>query len=285
MGFEGKHRAAGRFVGKVVLVTGGTRHIGLGIACGFAAEGADVAVLGRDVASGNHAVATLRAAGARALFVAADVQREAEVRAAVDATEQAFGGLHVLVNNAGLISHATHDARIADITTEHWQDYLDANVTGPFNCSRLAIPAMLRAGGGAIVNVNSTAAEFARPRAAGYGVSKSALRALTRYTAVDYGPQIRCNEVIVGPIRRDEPSPLYELLDNDEAFAGRMRERIASGRLGRPDDVAHACMFLAEDASSFITGASLAVDGGSHLTTPLLDWASVSNPGMRPPAR
>jgi NAD(P)-dependent dehydrogenase (short-subunit alcohol dehydrogenase family) len=278
---EDKHRSSARFAGKVVLVTGGTRHIGFGIACGFAAESADVAILGRDPVGGEDAAAALRERGARSLFVAADVQSESEVREAVAATVEAFGGLHVLINNAGLISHATHDARIADITTAHWQDYLGVNVMGPFNCSRWAIPAMIRAGGGAIVNISSTAAEFARPRAAGYGVSKSAMHALTRYTAVDYGPTIRCNEVVIGPIRRDEPSPLYDLLDHDEAFAARTRERIAAGRLGRPEDVAHACMFLADDASSFITGASLAVDGGSHLTTPLLEWAAVSNAGDR----
>ncbi|HVX22347.1 MAG TPA: SDR family oxidoreductase [Acidimicrobiales bacterium] len=269
---------SGRFAGKAVIVTGGSGHIGLGVALGFAAEGAAITVVGRDPQAGEAAVARLKAAGPDALFVAAEVQTADQVGRAVERTVDRFGGLHVLVNNAAIIEHATHDALVADMDSDHWEEYLAVNVTGPFNATRAAVPAIVASGGGTIVNISSTAADFARPKAAGYGVSKSALHSLTRYTAVDHGPLVRCNEVVLGPIRRPGSNPIYDLIDHDPAFARQTWSRIVAGRLGTPADVANACLFLCADDSSFITGASLVVDGGSHLTTPLADWNRVLLP-------
>lgn len=262
-----------RFVGQVVLVTGGARNIGFEIARSFAREGAKVAIAARGADSGSRAAAELRSSGAEAVFLRTDISQPDHVANTVAATVDQFGGLNILINNAAIMEHATHGAQLADITVEHWMDYVENNVTGPFLCTKFAIPAILNAGGGAIVNISSTAAYFARAEGGGYGISKSTTGALTRYCAVDYGPSIRCNEVILGSVQKE--SPIFDLINNDPEIAHHMRRSMHAGRLGLPEDVANACLFLCSAESSYITGTALLLDGGAHITSPMPDWPRV----------
>lgn len=249
----------GRFDGKVVLVTGGGGAFGAELGRRFVAEGAHV-VLGDIDADAAQAVAgTL---GERAAPCHLDVTDSTSVAGAIDFTEQHFGGLDVLINNAGL----THRPAPLDELSEDAFDLVFAvNVKGTYLCSKHAIAALRRTGGGSIVNLSSVAAIAHRAGNAVYSASKAAVMAFTRNLALELAPAIRVNAVL--PVAADTPffvNVFGERMPAEAAEA--MRAGIPMARLCEPADVANAVMFLASDEASFITGECLVTDGGRSLT-------------------
>src|SRR5215207_7699337 len=254
----------GRLRGHVALITGAAMGLGRVAAELFAAEGAKVVVA--DVADGGEAVEAIQAAGGAATSVTTDVTDDTSVAAAVAHAVEAFGGLHVLYNNAG-ISPADDDGpeETSDAT---WQAVLDVNVTGVARCCRHGIPALLDSGGGSIVNVASFVAHMgaATPQIA-YTSSKGAVLAMTREIAVIYARQgIRANALCPGPIM----TPMLAKFLSDDEKRNRRLVHIPMGRFGEPIEIANGALFLASDESSFMTGQSLLIDGGitAAYTTP-----------------
>jgi len=247
-----------RLAGEVVLVTGSTSGIGRETAVVCAREGARVAVHGRDAARGAAVVARIRDAGGEAEFFAADVADEDACTALVESVVARLGGLTVLVNNA--VAGSGGRSPVGALDTAVWERVLRVNLTSVAWLCRAAIPHMLAAGHGSIVNVSSRQAERASPGLAPYAASKGGLNALTRSIAVDYGRRgIRCNALSVGYV------------ENERRDAGMTPERRAEleamhlTRLGRAEDVAWAVVYLASRESEFVTGALLPVDGGGTI--------------------
>ena len=246
-----------RLAGEIAVVTGSTAGIGEAIALEFGAEGAKVAVHGRDAARGNAVVERIAGAGGEACFVAGDLGDEATCRDLVATTVARFDGLTVLVNNA-VATTGTYDAAVADLTTEGWERALRVNLTAPMWLCRDSIPHMLAAGHGSIVNVSSRQAERPSRGLAAYAVSKGGLNALTRAVTADYAGQgIRCNTI----------SPGYVLnARRDADLAPERRQRLEAmhlTRLGEARDVAYAAVYLASRESELLTGINLQLDGGS----------------------
>jgi NAD(P)-dependent dehydrogenase (short-subunit alcohol dehydrogenase family) len=244
-----------RLSGETALVTGSTSGLGKEIARLFAAQGARVAVTGRDLARGEAVIKQIAEAGGEAAFFAADLVELASCQALVRQVVERFGALTVLVNNAVA---AGGDGALLDVQLEDWERKLRVNLTAPAWLCRAAIPEMIRAGHGSIVNVSSRVAERGTPRLAAYTASKGALNALTRSIAIDYAKQgIRCNSITPGYI-------LHETRDRDMDPAKRARvEGQHLTRLATATDVAWACVYLASRESDVITGIDLPVSGGS----------------------
>ena len=240
--------------GRVALVTGAGRGFGGTIARLFAAAGARVAVHYRASREGAEAVvAEIRAAGGEARTVTGDLTQAGEVARVVDETTDTFGRLDVLVNNAGSYPLADLQA----VTAGQWDDVLGANLKSALLCTQAAARSMVAGGGGAIVNVTSIAGLRSSPDLVHYGVAKAGLEMLTRTAAADLGPRgIRVNAVAPGVIWREGIEAAWP-----EGVAA-YRARAPLGRIGRPEDVAHACLFLASPAAAWITGVTLVVDGG-----------------------
>ena len=240
--------------GKTALVTGGSRGIGRAICLELAARGANVALC---YAGGEAAAAeTARLCeeqGAKALAIRCDVSDGAQVKAMVDETVRAFGGLDILVNNAG-ISYA---GLFQDMTDDDWDRCLAVNLTGARNMARAVLPHMLHEKAGAIVNISSIWGLRGASCEVGYACSKAGIVALTRSLALELAPShIRVNAVAPGCIDTD----MVRVLDRDTVDS--LIEETPLGRLGRPEDIAQAVVFLASEKASFITGQVLAVDGG-----------------------
>lgn len=245
-----------RLQGKRVLISGAASGIGRATALLFCREGASVVLFDRD-ASGGAAVA--EAAGGQALFVAGDVTRAHDCEAAVARSVLAMGGLDVLFNNAGIIRRGT----LLETSEADLDQTLAVNVKGVMLLARAAIPALTQSGGGVIINTASNWGIVGGPRAAVYCASKGAVVLLTKALALDHGPAgIRVNCICPGdvdtPMLRSEAAQLGESVDALLAESS----RVPLGRVGRPEDVAEAALYLASDASSFMTGAALVIDGG-----------------------
>jgi len=255
---------AGRLEGKVALITGAAAGLGRVAAERFAAEGARVVIA--DVVDGAEAVAAVEAAGGKAIAVACDVTDEAQVRDAVAAGVDAFGGLHVLYNNAGVMLSEDDDPIATPL--EVYERTMDINVKGVLLGCRHGIPAMLASGGGSVINVASFVAHMgaATPQIA-YTASKGAVLAMTREIAVIYARQgLRANALCPGPIM----TPLLAKFLSDDARRQRRLVHIPMGRFGEPHEIASGALFLASDESGWMTGQSLIIDGGitAAYTTP-----------------
>lgn len=250
---------SGALAGKVAIVSGAGSGIGRASAHLFAREGASVGIL--DIEPDGTAVAEeIRKAGGRAFFVECDVTRAGDCRAAVERTVRDFGALHVLFNNAGIVRRAS----VVESSEEDWDRVIDVNVKGMFLLSKFAVPEIARAGGGSIINMGSGWGLKAGARAAAYCASKGAVVQLTRAMAIDHGAQrIRVNCLCPGDTNtqmlRDEARQLHEPLEEFLADAAARPLR----RIGSPEEIARAALYLASDASAFVTGTTLVVDGGS----------------------
>ena len=255
---------AGRLEGKVAVITGAAGGLGRVGAELFAREGAKVVVA--DVVDSSETVAAIRRAGGEARSVSCNVTDDASVAAMVADTMRAYGGLHVLYNNAGV--SPGDDDNPTNTSDATWDLVLDINVKGVARCCKHAIPAMLASGGGSIVNVASFVAHMgaATPQIA-YTSSKGAVLAMTREIAVIYARQgLRCNALCPGPVL----TPLLAKFLSDDAKRNRRLVHIPMGRFGQAEEIAKGALFLASDDSSFMTGASLLIDGGitAAYTTP-----------------
>jgi 3-oxoacyl-[acyl-carrier protein] reductase len=253
----------GRFRDDVVLVTGSTRGIGRAIADRCAAEGAAVVITGRTEEQGHRAVGEIEAAGGRALFVRTDVSDPEQIRTAVEATVEHFGKLTVLVNNAApmedVVGATRRDGSVTDLDPAVWQEISSVMLGGVMWSCKYAIPKMIEAGRGAVVNVSSSASNLGVPDFTCYTATKGAINALTRSIAVDYGARgVRCNAVVVGYVLSGD---ITALLSADPTFDRNMRTAHLTD-LGTVEDVASAVAFLASAEARFITGACLPVDGG-----------------------
>jgi NAD(P)-dependent dehydrogenase (short-subunit alcohol dehydrogenase family) len=248
----------GRLEGKVALITGAGSGIGRAAAGLFATEGAAVVVADVAHEAAAQTVAGIEAAGGRAAAVAVDVSDEAQAQAAVSAAVREFGALDVLFNNAGIFP--ADDGGVLDTPPGTWDRVMAVNLRGVWLCSRAAVPAMIEAGGGSIVNVASFVALVGAATAqVAYTASKGGVLSFTRELAVEYARRgIRANALCPGPIE----TPLLAELLSDPERRNRRLVHIPMGRLGRPEEVARAALFLASDESSFMTGSALVVDGG-----------------------
>jgi NAD(P)-dependent dehydrogenase (short-subunit alcohol dehydrogenase family) len=248
-----------RLAGKVALITGGTSGIGRATAVLFAREGAAVAIIGRNEERGAEAVAEIGRDGGRALFVRADVRLAEDCRRVVDETVAAFGRLDVLFNNAGVFMH--NDA--VDCSEEEWDLQVDVSLKGTFLMCKCTLPVMIAQGGGSIINNSSGWGLVGGDRAVAYCAAKGGVVVMTKAMAIDHGRQgIRVNCICPG----DTETPMEHQDAERRGTAWEVYVAGASdrplGRMGRPEEIATAALFLASDESSFITGAVLPVDGG-----------------------
>jgi NAD(P)-dependent dehydrogenase (short-subunit alcohol dehydrogenase family) len=239
---------------KVAIVTGGASGIGRATAILFAREGAKVVVADRDPTGGQETVRMIEGEGGQAIFVQTDVSRAEDVQRMVRETVSTYGRLDVLFNNAGI----GETAKVTEASVEHWDKVLAVNLRSVFLGCKYAIPEMVKVGGGSIINNASILAEVGFSNAPAYSASKHGVVGLTQTIALDHAAEgIRANTVCPGFIR----TPMVT-----EGLDPETRDYIAGlhplGRMGEPEEVAEAVLFLASDRSSFVTGTCLFVDGG-----------------------
>ncbi|NPU15105.1 glucose 1-dehydrogenase [Bradyrhizobium sp. 83012] len=249
---------AGRFdlKGKVAIVTGGNGGIGLGMARGLAEAGADIAVVGRNEAKSQTAVADLATRGVRTIAVTADVSNKDDVAAMVERVLGSFGRIDILINNAGMsIRKPPHQLEL-----EEWQEVIDTNLTSAFLCSKAAYPALKATGRGKIINIGSMLSIFGASFAPAYAASKGGIVQYTRACACAWAPDnIQVNAILPGWIDTDLTRAARKQIDG---LHDRVLARTPSGRWGDIDDFAGIATFLSSPASDFVTGTAIPVDGG-----------------------
>lgn len=255
----------GRLDGKVAIVTGGAMGIGKAAALALAREGARVAAADVDAAGGQATADEIRGAGGEAFFQRTDVGASGDVEALVAATVQRWGGLHVLFNNVGVAI----GGGAADMSEEDWNRVLNINLSGIWRGMKYAIPEMIKAGGGSIINTSSVQSLVGFQGWAGYAASKGAINSLTQQAAVEYAPhRIRVNAIAPGTIMTPMNRRIMEGMPEPDKLLEQWSRAHALGRVGEPEEVAALVVFLASDESSFITGELIRVDGGMVIKGP-----------------
>jgi NAD(P)-dependent dehydrogenase (short-subunit alcohol dehydrogenase family) len=248
----------GRVDGKSVVLTGGASGIGRASARMLASEGAAVVIGDVDEAAAGVAE-EIRDAGGRATFVRTDVRSWDDVQHLVEAAMEEHGNLDVIVNNVGVAIEGS----AGGMSEEDWNRVLDVNLSGVWRGMRLAIPLMLEAGGGSIVNVSSVQSLVGFVGWAGYAASKGGINALTQQAAVEYAPQgIRVNAIIPGTILTGMNEGILREHPDPDSLMAQWTAMHPIGRIGQPEEVATAVVYLASDESSFVTGMLFRVDGG-----------------------
>src|SRR5215204_1598306 len=253
---------AGELEGRAALVTGATSGIGRATALRFAAEGARLALVGRDAETLGAVAAEIRAGGGHSVEVQADVTVEAHARRAVETAAEALGGLDVLVNAAGIISNGTVETTQLD----DWDEMMNVNLRSVFHLMQLTVPYLERRPGN-VVNVSSVTGLRAFPGVLAYCVSKAGVDQLTRCAALELAPHgVRVNAVNPGVVVTN----LHRRSGFDDAKYAAFLEHSKSthplGRAGEPDEIAELIWFLASDRAGWITGETISIDGGRHLT-------------------
>jgi NAD(P)-dependent dehydrogenase (short-subunit alcohol dehydrogenase family) len=249
----------GKLYGKTALITGGAGGIGRATALLFASEGAAVSIVDLNQEQGQEVAREISTAGGRAIFERADVTSPADCRRVVERTVHEFGGIHILFNNAGIIRRAS----VVEISEDDWDAVIAINVKSIFLMSREIIPIMVKAEGGSIINTASGWGMAGGPRAAAYCASKGAVVLMTKAMAIDHGRQkIRVNCICPGDTDT-------AMLRSEARQMGAAEDRFLAdsahrplGRVGTPEEIAQAALYLASDAASFVTGAAMVVDGG-----------------------
>jgi NAD(P)-dependent dehydrogenase (short-subunit alcohol dehydrogenase family) len=247
------------FENKTVLITGGTSGIGKAAALAFAKEGANVVVSGRRVAEGEEVSRGITSAGGSALFVRADVSREDDIVALVEKTVRAFGALHIAFNNAGI--EGTFGLLTTEQTVEHYDQVCDINIRGVLLSMKHEIPAMLRSGGGAIVNNSSIGGHIGFNGSSVYVASKFAVIGLTKTAALEFAKQgVRVNSVSPGTVQTEMFDRAFGEGETDVKKTLATQNPI--GRIGTPEEIASAVLWLSSPGAAFTTGQDIIVDGG-----------------------
>lgn len=242
-----------RFENKVVIITGGAQGIGKAAAVKFAEYGAKVAIWDVSDEKGNACVAEIQQSGNQACFIKVNVVSFDSVQEAVKATITAFGGIDILINNAGI----TRDASFMKMTTDQWQQVIDVNLTGVFNCTKAVAPIMVEQKSGRVINTSSIVGLYGNFGQTNYVATKSGVIGMTKVWARELGRKgITVNAVAPGFIATEMVETVPEAILNG------LKERTPLGRLGKPDDIANAYCFLASEEASYVNGAVLSVDGG-----------------------
>ena len=245
--------------GRTALVTGGNGGIGLGIAQGLAGAGASVVIAARDSVRNAEAVKQLSASGAAVTAVQCDVRNDAEIAVAVDTAVDTFGGLDVVVANAGY-GKPTPPAEESD---EHWDQVMDINLSSVFRLCKAAYPHLCGSPGASVIVISSINTVLASPGLASYGASKAGLEGLTKTLAAGWAADgIRVNAIRSGFFWSDLTAPFATMDERREALIA----RVPLGRIADPTEMAGPAVFLASDSSGFVTGSTVTVDGGLTVT-------------------
>jgi len=238
-----------KFNDKVVIVTGAGRGIGRSIAVTYASEGARVVIAEKDPVTGRETEKLITSAGGTACFIQTDISNPADITGMTRKTTELFGTIDILVNNAGFGRWRPP----CDLTIEEWDEVINTNLRGAFLCAREAARVMKEHGGGSIINIASTRALMSEPDSEAYAASKGGIVALTHALAASFSKDhIRVNCISPGWIETGDHSKLREE-DHSQHF---------SGRVGRPEDIAGACLFLSSRENDFINGENIVIDGG-----------------------
>lgn len=248
----------GMLDGKVAIVTGGTRGIGYAIVQKFLEAGAKVALFGSRQETVDKALEQIKAeqSGAEVIGLCPALENYQEVAEAIDAAQNQFGRLDILVNNAGISARES----LYDYQPEDFEKIMRLNVTGVFHCTKAVAPVMKNQGGGSVINMSSMVSLYGQPAGCGYPASKYAVNGLTKSLARELGrDQIRVNAVAPGVTRTDMVAAL------PEEMVQKMAATIPLGRIGEPEEVANAALFLASDLASYVTGTVLSVDGATQV--------------------
>lgn len=242
--------------GKTTIITGGAQGIGLAISQRFARDGAKVAIWDIDEAAAQRTADELVAAGGKAIACRVDIADRAQVDAAIATVREAFGPISILVNNAGI----SNIVPFLDMTEEQWDRMITINLKGVFHCTQAVIPDMLAAGWGRVVNVSSSSTQSGAPYMSHYVASKGGVIGMTKALALEFADKgITFNNVPPGFI----DTPLLRATLNDAAIEAQI-EGSPMKRIGRPEDIAAACAFLASEDAGYITGHTLSVNGGRY---------------------
>ncbi len=251
-----------RLKDKVAVVVGSTYGIGKSIACLFAREGAKVVVSGRTVDKGQKVIGEIRSGGGDAVYYRCDVGERQQVKDLMDNTARHFGGIDIVVNNAFTLNPLR---LMADITEEEWQKVIDIILTGTFLGCKYAMPYLLKSGRGSIINISSVGGMLGFKLHSPYNAAKAGVNNLTRALAIEYGPyHIRANVICPGIIA----TPHTQQEVSDPNICEKFMQKLAIKRIGNPEDIAYAALYLASDESSYVTGTVFMVDGG---------WTAIGN--------